>query len=669
MRRFRNAHASAADPLLTRPRVAEFIDRDPGRVTRYFQADLMPPPDEELEGGAPAWRRSTIRSWWLQRGGQLPPVPANDRYHGQWTDTDLQPELLEEQLIDVEVGRGRPGQLHVRVYRAMDGRGPVVILGWPKDSPYRWREEWHHLLPQVRAALVVDVEVEHPVWLVVRAEYRQYLENAKDGRLPSEVTISDVDNHSATITAEDVARLIGQPFDVYPATLYTADVITARRASGDQDTPTPTAVLDDDADLGPRVRRLRALLHHIETAAPLRSDILAFAAGVLAEDARHVNERLSHDAEFLNGCTSRFEEEPPGAGTTALHLAVFPQPRQLSPHEHHLVRTTALDPPLIESKVRLTDEEVRQTGEIERGIPRADAKDYLDGIRRVLMGHKYTNTSPIREALQVAEGIVAAVVHRADPEFARRDRLPRAEKTWSAGTPQMRAYLDQLDEVAGITELPFELQRRAHALQNDDAAADWSDRSLLFDQRSQLLALTGMEPSNLDEERARRIVRSNHTDIDFIERGEAMPTAVENALVTAYMADSPKVILEWPQAAQTNGIALLAHGRLVAPSATNIERPVFIKHADGSLQPLSLNGDTHFHGFVWGVSSTDTISPAVHAFLTDKPRRDWRTYENEADDPAFQAYEWLRTYLLKSGTGPLDVDGSPIVERYQALAD
>lgn len=649
------------DPLLTRPRVAEFIERDPARVTRYDQAGLMPPPDEVLEGDIPAWRRSTIRSWWLRRGGQLQTVSG--RYHRQWDDLSLEPELLEERMVKVEFSTSRSAEVHVRAYRAMDGGGPVVILGWPRENELSRNYLGRDVIKQLRSALVVDVEVQHPVWLAVRAQYR-YGEDANDARLPSEVTITDLENTRVTITPEDVARLIGRLFDVYPDDLYTSETIALRRHSPDQDTATPTAILDDAADLGPKVRRLRNIDQRIQAKG---SDVLAFAAGLLADDVRGTDETVTTSAKSraYQAQHGQDDEFTPRL-TSGLCLAVFPQQRVLSPQERRLVHQYLLDQPLITSKTEIPIEDYVLEGGLYKIELRRDALPMLDGIRKLLLDPTLGDTAPLRDALAAAEKILAAEVHYADKEFARRDRQPRAE-TWSADTPIMTAYLHQLTNVA-VDSLPFELRRRAQALLTYEYAADWKDRTLLWDEHSQLLALRGLDPSNLDVEAARSVVQMNHRPQDFNSPAPDMSEAVEQALIQAYMADRPRVLLEWPQAARSDGMTVLADARLVAPAANSgVERPVFIHHSNGMLEPLTRNGDDHFHGFVWGVSGTDTISDAVHALVTDLPVRDWRRYADEADDVAFQAHEWLRRYLLCGGANALDLEGDPIVERYRCL--
>lgn len=62
------------------------------------------------------------------------------------------------------------------------------------------------------------------------------------------------------------------------------------------------------------------------------------------------------------------------------------------------------------------------------------------------------------------------------------------------------------------------------------------------------------------------------------------------------------------------------------------------------IQPLPLTAGQS-DGFVWGVSSTDTLTPALFTLLTDRASRDWSTFKDEADDPGLSAYTNLRSTL------------------------
>lgn len=650
MIRERRRNRTDNDPLLTRPRVAELIERDPARVTRYFAADQMPEPDETLEGGSPAWRRSTIRTWWLQRGGRFPAVTTH-RYHGQWTDHGLESALLEEQVVDVSMGPQRVGRVHVRAYRGMDGAGPVVLLGRLNQHPWPRNDEWDEALAQISAALVVDVDLAQPVWLEVGTESGtwRYAEHPSEGRVPSEVTISDIRDRRVPITPEDVARLIGRAFDVYPESMYLERAVVERRLSGDQDGLTPTPILDDTEGLGPRVRRFHAVVDQLD--GNNRQGPIPFAAGVLASDLVSADDNVRTNVEFRRRHWIDDQDEKASA---VLRLAVVSHPRQLSPQERRLADKYTLDPPLVATEERVDISEVESVGEMYRITLRPDARTALDDLRRELLAPDLA--APLRDALEAAERLLADKAHRADRDFARQDRLPLAH-TWGADSVVMSAYLSHLRPVS-VADLPLELKRRGMALDGYEYTLDWTDRTLLLDERHQLLALTGSKPSHLDEWTARSLARSHQFPND-----RPMTPAITQALVDAYLADRSCVRLEWPQAAETDGRTLLAGSRIVAPAATDAERPVFIHHADGRLQPLSLNGDTHFHGFVWGVSGTDTITPALHALMTSASRWE-RTPE---DAPGREAYMWLCHFILESGSGPLDVPADAIIERYSNL--
>jgi hypothetical protein len=190
---------------------------------------------------------------------------------------------------------------------------------------------------------------------------------------------------------------------------------------------------------------------------------------------------------------------------------------------------------------------------------------------------------------------------------------------------------------------------------------------LLHDEQSDLLAMTGLEPSDVDEATARQWVEDLRAD--HRRAGQEFPhtPATEQVLVEAYMADRAKVHMEWTQALTPVGRDIIAGARLIAPPAGEPERPVFLVTAHGQFLPLSLNGDTHFHGFVWGVSGTDTLTPAVHRLLTSAPIHDWRSYEREEDDPSYRAYQWLLGKRIACSADRLDLNLDEILPHYSDL--
>jgi hypothetical protein len=557
------------------------------------------------------------------------------------------PTLLDERVVTTE-----NRQLHVRVYLGLDGLGPVVILA-PMTVGHRRldRSGWQRLAERIRASSAVDLDVPEPLWLHV--EQYPWLQHEAEAGWPPEVRIRDIspslpdpwqEPGAATegpywdceVTLADVARLIGQPLDVFPTELYTAEAISRRAPDAGGSLPTP--VLTDRRGLAARLRRLRALVDAIDQRGENQSPIdVVFAAGVLAADlldaAEDVKREVDVGSQLYDGLGVRDLDRP-------TRLAVTHQPRLLLPAERKIADLWALDPPLVismEPPTELDRARERRRGYVARWQYQLhpEARDRMEGVRRLLEDPELADDDPVRDALAAAERLITEAVHAADPEFAAVDRPPE-QVEFSAETPEMQLYLGMLTPV-DPDELPRHLILRGRRLLANARSwdEDWLEKQLWHDQRGDLIAVTGI----------------HH------------PAPVQ--LLELELRDSPpatrRVVLEWPQGRAGDGLDRIGPGaRLRAPDARDTYRPVFLVHADGAVDPLPGGGSD---GRAWGLSNTDTLTSEVHHFLVDTAVP---SPYSEVDDPAGIALvEWLSGELIAGGAAPLDVDAHEIAERYR----
>lgn len=644
------------EPLLTRADVARFIDRSPARVTQYYRKGQMPEPDLHIGDDNPVWATSTIRSWWLSRGGAIP--GDSKRYHQTWDTVDgVAAELLEEEVLSVE-GRFRdPGRIHVRVYRAMDGRSPVILLGIPGT---RYADvipgDWPQIKQGISRQLETDTELEPALWILVSDRSTDsYSSAARTGAVPSQVVLVDLDDPDVSVLPADIARLIGQPVEVFPQEYYTEDAIAHRRISADRQ-DAPTTITIDAAGLGKVLRQMRTLAQASQDARdPAQVDALRFGAGVQADRALQLGQDAKVSARLYDLPFNR----DPQAGADDVALAIRVRDRDLSLAEEHLVQSLELDEPL-QSRDLETE---RTTSHGLHYIVRADLYHQLTALRRVLMDPDLPEDSAVRAALTDSERIVADIARRNNRLFERDDRQPMA--VTHDDQDVVSIYLDQLQPVSSVASLPYELQRRAKLLLAYEYA-QWEHRKLLLDPARGLLAVRGVEPSNLSPETARDFAVSNWRATRQAIRGERPSTEWLERETRHYLADRPKAYLEWPTAPTFITTADFARSRLVAPPASiSVERPVFLRAPDDTLVPLPL-AQTNFRGHVWGVSGTDSISRAVHWVLTDAETRDWQAYPNEADDPGLAAYRHVTATFAAYGGEAVDIDCGRIAQVYAA---
>jgi len=616
------------EPLLNRQRVARFIDRDPGRVSRYVQAGQMPDPDGVLDDGSPLWQESTIRTWWLDRGEALPAAAAGTRrYHQHWENL-RQPALLEERILHLRLARGLT--THVRVYDGMDGRGPVVILGimgsiYAEDLAAQEAAALRHELSR---ELLSDVDLQPTVWVAVHCEYASN-QDYEAGAAPR-VYVHDLADPALRIPATDIARLIGRPFDVYPDIHYTERNVATRQATGEQDTPPGTEVVVDKAELGRWVTYLRTV-----AAAVAERPELRFAAGLLAGRCLNAHNSAVAQLEF-SGYGDRGQSEPiPGTIT-----AVYVTQRHLAPIEMRLCKTYALTEPL----------ETLDRDSNPPWVVREDAVAELAALRRMLWDVTLAEEAPLREALTKAEELLASAIHRALPEFARHD-LGFSQTRFSAESPETQAWLGQLrpvsdGELATIDE--GRLQRSARLLLASQP--EWVDTQLWYDVAADTVALTGVEQSSYTPETARdRITRP------LWHQQDRSPSQIEADIATL-LRDRRLVAVWWPLSPNPH----LRNGtHVVAPSLgfDHPVRPVYVLDRSGRRHLLPAESVRRYHGFVWGVSSTDTIAPVIYDLVADAPLYPaWGDAEDTTSsfDQRRDALGWLADQL---GTAqPLELD-------------
>jgi len=607
----------------------------------------MPAPDVTLEDGTPLWRESSVRTWWLKRGQALPEEASGARrYHQQWAEAQLQPALLEERLLHLNLSaERRPTITHVRVYEGMDGQGPVVILGiigvlFPEDFGLHHAAELKAL---VSRELLSDVDLRPTVWVTVHADYFDLHYEA--GAAPS-VAVRDLADPTVPVLAADIARLIGRPFDVYPDQHYTERTVAVRQASGAQDHSVGTEVVIDEAGLGAWVDRLRTIVPALEGHPEMR-----FAAGVIAGECLRKHNDVVAAMQMYGYAT--WEVQEPVDGTIT---AVYVTRRRLAPIEMRLCRTHALAEPL-EKRLPNDDIEARKPDDPWTMVS-DEAVDELLRLRRILWDVNLAEESPVREALTAAHDLLRDAIWSARPAFKQQDR-GTARVSFSAESPETQAWIAQLQPVSDSDLRTIEdgrLQRGARLL--IASKPDWIDTVLLYDASAHTVALVGTELSAYTPDTARE-----HVTVWRLPGERLTPSQIETE-IAGLLRSRRRVVLDWPLSPNAD---LYDGVRVTAPSLgwDNPERPVYVVDHHGIRHLLPAQSVASYWGFVWGVSSTDTISPAIYDLVTADP-----LYPTHRDDDltAFEtrrkALDWLRHTVAVAG--PLDVNLTRIREEFLA---
>lgn len=665
------------DPLLTLPRIAELIDRDPSRVHRYRSAGQLPPPDEVMAGGTEAWRQSTIRSWWAARGGRISTDADTElpRYLEPWNRAEaLPPALLEQFVIDWQLdNQANPGvpttPVHVRIYRGSDGQGPVVLLApmAPRSIIAARGRQWTELFTDVRRRAVTDLDFAAPLWIHLDTHDRWSASSFSEVFSIPPVNLFDVSaaptahlNRSGTyrpshpspdlfvndppsVSLADLSRLIGLPIELYPLDndLYTADTIRSREPHlGD---PDPTPILRDVAHVQQQLNHLRALVTYSQATEDAEAaDVINFAVGIFAETTTNANA----DAEYVRQHISYESTDRPLADSDHRQLAVRITPRILNNAERNEVAALLPEQPLRQRAKR--PDPADNGGSWTPPPPdivHPGAAHQLPRLRRLLENPELAEEARERVALAEAEQRISAALRDADASFERADRQP-VISVFSAASPETAAYLATLPQQ--ITTDP------------EDMAKHLVRRARRLTAKLERRTFTSIDAP-------RTFLVDNHRTGDELLLLQTVETNSRNAGPDDEEEDydSPIVIMEWPKALiepDQFRASINPGDRIRSPSSTyDLYRPVYLLRADGiTWEPLP-GGDDH----AWGVSGTDTLTPWLHSLFSSRPLPG--NFDGRDDPESLQLREWLfDTTVRASLAGPLDVDAHEIARRYTA---
>jgi len=658
------------EPLVTKARIADIIGRSPSRVHRLMASPDFPHPDGHDTDGTPLWFASTIRSWWRTRGEMVP--DRSERYFRALTPpTPQRPRLLEDRWLDSPPTNAFTGitnlplPLHLRVYEGTDDGRAVVLIARPGDRYRPQQHDWPAHRAYLAAALDVDTEMTPATWLSIDPAWDLDEDTrVKLGFPPARPRLTDLDTRTV-ITPEELTPLLGGPFDVWPRNHHTRALVHERAAAFAQDTPEPTLTFVDERGLTDVLAAWRAL-----RADSRHPDATTWARRILATEAVHI-----HDEEVW--ATRRLEESArrqgsliaidTAPGTCAPVRAVT---RTLSAAEYRSLEADKLEEPIITDRDLARDER----GESQwRSTVRSDTRAMLSTVRQALLDPDLPDDSPVRSGLSRAEKILADAAHEADWDFARQDvELTVIE---AARDDSIDAFLTQFTPAAStigpdlnLDDLPFELRRRARRLWQDERTSRFQDKQILLLDEPQLLAVVGTEPTYPSRAAAEAAVERDRWYSQGYLADPATGGRADELRVEAMLRPTPRVLLEWPQAPwEPLGPQAFEALTFTAPSTSFATyRPVFLRFPDGVIAPLPLTNGFQ-EGFVWGVSSTDTLTPAIFRLLTALPRRDWPKVQTDEDDPGWVTYELLKRNLRRSEQA-LRVSGAQLLEELPAWA-
>lgn len=654
---------SPPERMIGRARVADLIGRSTSRTHRLMAQPDFPAPDNLDTEGNPLWWPSTIRAWWLSRGETIP--DRSERYFTPAPNPPTRrPELLEDVWLQgshEEAGRLRiPHELHVRVYAGMDDGRPVILIAAPKGDFRVMPHEWPNVRDYLARRLHTDVQDTASTWLTLEAGWDYSAkERTRLGYPPISTHLSDLET-GTVITADEVAPLIGRPFDVWPREHYNRALVRQRAEAHAQDSEEPLIVVEDGHELGATLSAWRSL-NAIENA----SLGVKWARQVLASRALSLNDSEISYARHLGKLSTEAPSYLLAEHDESVRAPVRVVGRTLSAYEHAQITPDALDEPLESGRELVTDKGQSRW----QADAREDIRVILKAIRDDLFNPDLADDSPVRAALERAEALVAAVAREADADFARTD-VPLT--LIEAGREEtVEAYLAAFTPVRGTgtarqwwTSLPRPLQRRAKLLWSNERAASWQDKTLLVNDERSLLALIGTQPTASSREAAEAMVARNrwhHSGYDPRAESESM-SRTDELQVEALLRPTPRALMEWPRAAlKPVGAKVFSRLTFRAPSTSYaVHRPAFVEGLARSVQPLPLTAGQP-DGFVWGVSSTDTLTPALFTLLTDRSSRDWATFKDEAADPGLSAYTNLRR-TARLAEGALRITGAQLLE-------
>lgn len=592
------------------------IQRDSSRVRRYFDAGAMPEPDE-IVGDKPAWRESTILAWWATKTSSAD--LAGPRYRRPFTPAAT-PGMIAEWVLPFE-GQGWSAghQVHVRVFTAMDGGGPVVILQLLDGGGMHYNKQSELLITVVQDSSPVDLDVTDPQWIWL--ETYPWGDLAQYESVPPKLDLwdlnhtTDINGRSAIPTELDLLRMIGMPLDVFPPGLHTRETIAARTASGNSAFPTP--ILTDEAGIERVLNHLHTLSQYVEQPGPYRC-----AAAILADCLSNRVDELDAHARWVSSDILR-DHRGPAAAT----LAVVRHPRTLSPDERGFLQKLM---PATPYRVGTTPPPADSPWHRDRAVLRPGVAAELADIRLALLDPNLGEADPLRAALAAAEDAAIALLASANPQFRQTDRAPELH-TYRADSPEVAGYLATLQALpADAEKLPRHLVRRARALVAE-ASNNYRPPSnvpqLWWDPAAEVMSCTYVVPAY------------------------ASPPSYRTSVVTP---PEPSVTMEWPATGALGDSLHSAGARLVAPSSDfGVYRPLFLV-TNHAVRPVPGAGQV-----VWGVSSTDTLSRRVHRLFSTMA---------ESNPYDWAGYPALKQTLLANGSGSLDVPVAQIMNRYSERA-
>ncbi|NKS56153.1 hypothetical protein GS504_01910 [Rhodococcus hoagii] len=535
--------------------------------------------------------------------------------------------MLHNGVIDFETDL-RTEHVHVRIYQGVDGAGPVVLLSPLRgDRVHLADRQVDAIRASVNQISPVELEfTEHPcVWFLL-VSGRSYSSAWSEEIQAPRVEVTDVSpgirqqqkvHPSAEYarrrdaTAADVARLVGRPFDVFPEELYTPDAVESRVPYAD--TAAATGVETDERGLSCLIGELTTVLNHLD-----EHPSYGFAAQVLADQALHRHREIVKSQQFL--------ERQIASGSRSLdtesytRLAVHPQPRRLNLAELQLVQQHQPTTPIVGEYAEASpfDTVFAYTVHPDTTAWHGTITAFLDAT----FGPDHT-TKPEYQALVHAQEILSEALASADPDHRDRYWRPSSGQVMlTLGHPVLTSYLATLRRV------------------DDSTPLQPGDRRRLAD-------LTGHAHG--------ATVAQYHDDANDLYIIE---------VVNERSSDYPNQLLaEWPRRRLDPAVLEASDARIIAPDTTvGVYRPVFIT-TGGTWIPVP----TGSRGFVWGVSSTDSLTPAILGILSLCSRLSPLNDAEREFESTFDAS--LRRLLTSNGTGDLDIPASDVISIYNAYRD
>ncbi len=589
----------------------------------------MPPPDASTAGGQSLWLDSTVDLWWFDRT----PSAADDdtpRWLRPIGSTSVTSELLDERIVPGRLIRGgEPARTHVRVYRAVDGGGPIVIIERLHSDDVNDLDE----LETIRAATTVDLDRTDPLWIQIRTWTTIW--GTEVGEQPK-LELDQIwiwkngwePNHrnKQPISASAIARLIGQPLPLYPGKLITDAMLTKKAI-----TPAgqPVSILDDP-------QGIELLLSHLQAVSQLpdysSDSALQYAAGVIATIAARRDEVLVSQREVYWAPELRTQMP---AGTCRGAVTV---PRTLLAYERNDVKALQLDPPprIDGPYEKGPDGRLRQLVTIDpRLIPalRRLRRRYLEDIDLPVSARAALElvVDDLQLAYFVGDPIAAALEQ---PLLVREHGLD--PRHWVVQAFLQAGY-DRVDH----ERIPPALAYRARRLEPDNGFGGSAEKKQWWLRRD-------WRPEPDDAPNQPALALTYETAVKASTWSSRARPAADYTDYTLHLEWSP-LRQPAPESSIPSPVRLVA-----PPSSPSVYRPVFLYTDDATVQQLPNDGK---YGPAWGVSSTDQLTPATLLWLG------YNDYAIRRKHP--ELYERLRWKLWGSGSDALD---QPVDELQTMLA-